>query len=165
MPQELSMKRYALPACLEGKCHENAYIRWLRRKAQAHVVRDRKRFGHESCIGEIYRQRIHQAVQNAGDRDHYTGLPLDWSLISTYDNDLSKSGREEYLRGFANLPTVDHVKAEDGTIKFVICSWRVNDCKTHLSEDEFLSLCEQVVAHIGPAKGRRLNKACSSDSK
>jgi hypothetical protein len=149
MPQILSTKRYSLPACLEGKCQEAAYIRWLRRKAQAHVVRDRKRFGHESCIGEMYRQLIHQAVKNGGDRDYYTGLPLDWGLISTYDNELSKAGREEYLRGFANLPTVDHIKAEDGTTGFVICSWRVNDCKTHLNQDEFLSLCKLVMAHRG----------------
>jgi hypothetical protein len=155
MPDILSTKRYALPACLQGKCHEIAYIRWLRRKAQAHVVRDRKRFGHESCIGETYRQLIHQAVQNGGDRDYYTGLPLDWGLISTYDNELSKTGREAYLRSFANLPTVDHVKAEDGTIKFVICSWRVNDCKAHLTEDEFLSLCKLVIAHRGGENATR----------
>lgn len=149
MPDTLSTKRYALPACLEGKCPEVAYIRWLRRKAQAHVVRDRKRFGYEKCTGEKYRQLIHQAVKSGGDRDYYTGAPLDWSLISTYANELSKTGREEYLRSFANLPTVDHVKAEDGTIRFVICSWRVNDCKTHLNEDEFIALCKLVMAHRG----------------
>ena len=54
---------------------------------------------------------------------------------------------EMFLRTFANLPTVDHVIAEDGKVKFVICSWRVNDCKTHLSEDEFHSLCEQVLEY------------------
>jgi hypothetical protein len=95
----------------------------------------------------MYRQLIHQAVQNGGDRDYYTGQALDWSLISTYDSEQSKAGRDVYLRTFANLPTVDHVIAEDGKVKFVICSWRVNDCKTHLSEEEFLSLCEQVLAH------------------
>jgi hypothetical protein len=147
MPQPVSSKLYSLPACLAGRCEERAYIRWLRRKAQAHVVRDRKRYGPESCIGEMYRRLIHQAVQNGGDRDYYTGQPLDWGLISTYDNEQSKAGRDVYLRTFANLPTVDHVVAEDGKVKFVICSWRVNDCKTHLSEDEFLSICEQVLAH------------------
>src|SRR5258708_17462653 len=127
MPLLISNKLYALPACLEGKCEEKDYVRWLRRKAHAHVVRDRKRFGRESCIGATYRQLIHQAVQSGGDRDYYPGLPLDWSLISTYDNELSKAGRDGYLRTFATLPTVDHVIAEDGTIKFVTCSWRVNE--------------------------------------
>ena len=138
MPQPAPTKLYVLPSCLDGKCTESAYVRWLRRKAQAHVIRDRKRFGQESCIGAMYRQLIHQAVQNVGDRDYYTGQALDWSLISTYDNEQSKAGRDVYLRAFANLPTVDHVIAEDGKVKFVICSWRVNDCKTHLSEEEFL---------------------------
>lgn len=140
-------KLYSLPDCLAGKCAEKAYVRWLRRKAQAHVIRDRQRFGRESCVGAAYRTMIHQAVQNGGDRDYYTGLPLDWSLISTYDNELSKAGRHGYLRTFANLPTVDHVLFPDGSVKFVICSWRVNDCKAHLSEEEFVSLCEQVLAH------------------
>jgi hypothetical protein len=95
---------------------------------------------------------IHQAVKDGGDRDYYTGLPLDWKLISVYDNDAAKQGRSEYLKKFGNLPTVDHVIGHDGSLRFVICSWRVNDCKSHLSEQEFWELCEQVLAH----RGRRL---------
>ena len=147
MPKPISTELYSLPNCLVGKCEERAYVRWLRRKAQAHVIRDRKRFGRESCIGAMYRQLIHQAVQDGGDRDYYTGQLLDWDLISTYDNELSKAGRDGYLRTFANLPTVDHVIAEGGKVKFVICSWRVNDCKAHLTADEFFLLCEQVLKH------------------
>lgn len=139
-------KLYALPACLNGKCGEKAYVRWLHGRAQAHVKRDRKRFGRDSCSGERYRALIHHAVQNGGDRDYYTGLPLDWKLVSTYDNEKAKAGGEEYLRMFANMPTVDHVSGEG---RFVICSWRVNDCKTHLDEQEFLTLCKQVLAHRG----------------
>lgn len=141
------MKRYALPECLNGKCEEVAYIRWLRHKAAAHVKRDRKRFGRERCTGEAYRLMIHEAVKNGGDRDYYTGLPLDWKLISVYDNNDSKEGGAEYLKSFGDLPTVDHVTVADGSIRFVICSWRVNDCKSHLSEQEFWIVCEQVLAH------------------
>jgi len=141
------MKLYELPECLAGQCDERAYVRWLRRKAQAHVKLDRKRFGRESCIGADYRRMIHEAVQNGGNRDYYTGLSLDWTLISIYDNDDAKEGRAEYLKRFGNLPTVDHVIAQDGSVKFVICAWRVNDCKSHLSEQEFWDLCEQVLAH------------------
>ena len=122
-------------------------MRWLRRKAQAHVIRDRQRFGRESCTGKTYRLMIHEAVKNGGDRDHYTGLPLDWALISVYNNEESKKGRAEYLKKFADLPTIDHVTKEDGSIQFVICSMRVNDCKSHLSEQEFWKLCEEVLAH------------------
>ncbi len=71
------MKLFGLPECLKGKCEEVAYIRWLRRKAQAHVVRDRKRFGRENCVGADYRRMIHDAVRKGGDRDYYTGVPLD----------------------------------------------------------------------------------------
>jgi hypothetical protein len=141
------MKLYELPECLIGRCDESNYVRWLRRKAQAHVIRDRKRFGHESCTGADYRRMIHEAVRNGGDRDYYTGLPLDWSLISVYDNDAAQQGGTQYLKRFGNLPTVDHTTAQDGTLHFVICSWRVNDCKSHLSEQEFWNLCEQVLAH------------------
>lgn len=85
------MKLYELPECLKGLCEGAAYVRWLRRKAQAHLKRDRKRFAPESCIGADYRRMIHEAVQNGGDRDYYTGLPLDWSLISVYDNDAAQA--------------------------------------------------------------------------
>lgn len=141
------MKRYELPAFLNGVVSQQTYERWLRRKAAAHVKRDRKRWGQDSCIGEQYRLQIHAAVLNGGDRDYYTGLPLDWTLISTYDNDKSQNGRSDYLRQFSDLPTVDHVVTTDGQRSFVICSWRVNDCKNHLSEPELWDLCEQVLAH------------------
>lgn len=58
------MKRYALPECLRGKCDEAAYESLLRRKPQAHVKRDRKRYGHDSCIGEKYRTLIHEGDSN-----------------------------------------------------------------------------------------------------
>ena len=147
------MRLYELPECLKGRCDESAYVRWLRRRAQAHVKRDRKRLGRESCTGADYRRMIHEAVTNGGDRDYYTGLPLDWSLISVFDNDDAQQGHSEYLKAFGNLPTVDHVRAHDGTLRFVICSWRVNDCKSHLSEQEFWELCEQVLSHRDSRNG------------
>ncbi len=90
---------------------------------------------------------IHEVVKDGADRDYYTGLPLDWRLISVYDNVEAKTGGIEYLRTFGDLPTVDHIIGENGPLRFVICSWRVNDCKSHLSEPEFWKLCEQVLAH------------------
>jgi hypothetical protein len=131
-----------------GLCDAAAYRGWLHRKAQAHVKRDRRRFGHESCSGALYRDLIHQAVCNGGDHDHYTGAALDWTLISTFDNAEAEAGKSEYLAKFAHLPTVDHTKAADGRLKFVICSWKVNDAKSHLSEQQFVALCREVVAHF-----------------
>ena len=141
------MTRFDLPECLNGLCEKDAYRRWLARKAQAHVKRDRKRFGTDSCTVSRYKAMIHEAVCCGGDRDYYTGLPLDWSLISKFDNDAAKQHRSNYLRTFGNLPTLDHTRNCEGQIRFVFCSWRVNDAKNHLSEDEFHELCEQVLAH------------------
>lgn len=123
----------------------STYIRWLRRKAAAHVKRDRKRVDH-SISGEEYRKAIHAAVCDHGTHDFYTGEPLDWSLISTYNNHASKVGKSQYKATFALLPTVDHVSADDGKYDFVICAWRTNDAKSDLSYDEFVALCRKVIA-------------------
>jgi hypothetical protein len=138
---------FELPDFLEGICDRARYVRWLQRKAVAHVKRDRKRYGIDSCTISRYKLMIHEAVLTNGDRDYYTGMMLDWQLISRFDNEEAKSGKSKYLRQFGNLPTVDHVQEANGTLRFVICSWRVNDAKSHLSEEEFWELCEQVLAY------------------
>jgi hypothetical protein len=136
-----------LPECLEGLCSPEAYFRWLEARADAHVKRDRKR-NLAGCDAASYRARIHEAVIAGGSHDYYTGLPLDWSLISTYNNKQAQEGRSEYLRKFAHMPTVDHeFETEGKQFHFVICSWRVNDAKTHLTEQEFCELCTQVLEH------------------
>lgn len=139
-------KRYALPDFLQGRVEESAYIRWLRRKAAAHVKRDRKRCGHE-ITGEEYRLLIHESVKRSAGRDHYTGEELHWDLLSTYCNETSKAQRSVYKATMALLPTVDHVPGADGKYDFVICAWRTNDAKNDLSHDEFIALCRRVIAH------------------
>ena len=98
------MTKRSFPAFLDGTVSQESYERWLLRKAAVHVKRDRKR-GH-TCAGAAYRNAIHEAVVLSGGNDAYTGEKLDWSLISTYDNDASKTGRHAYKAGFALLPTV-----------------------------------------------------------
>lgn len=137
--------RYSVPAAL-GIEH-TTYLRWLRRKAAAHLKRDRKRFPELDLTGEKYRTDIHKAVCDHGTHDFYTGEALDWSLVSTYDNDESKAGKTAYKRDFALLPTVDHVFEPDGTWRFVICAWRTNDAKNDMSHADFVALCQRVVAH------------------
>lgn len=139
-------KLYSLPPFLNGRVDEIAYVKWLRRKVAAHVKRDRKRSASE-IIGLDYRTRIHAAVCASEGSDHYTGEPLDWSLIGTYCNESSKAGRSTYKAGIALLPTVDHVLLQDGTYDFVVCAWRTNDAKNDLSHDEFISLCRRVIQH------------------
>lgn len=124
---------------------QEVYIRWLRRKAAAHLKRDRKRCDYD-ITGEEYRKLIHAAVVDHGTHDFYTGEALNWSLASTWSNDESKAGKTTYKAGFALLPTVDHV-GKDGRYDFVICGWRTNDSKSDLGYEEFLDLCRRVIRY------------------
>ena len=139
------MKLNQLPAFLIGRVSPDSYERWLFRKAQAHVKRDRKRG--RQCAGSEYRSAIHRAVVQSGGKDAYTGEQLDWSLISQYDNDASKSGKHAYKAGFALLPTVDHFESALHDSGFRICAWRTNDAKHDLNLEDFLTLCHRVVAY------------------
>ena len=135
---------YPVPPTLNVE--QATYIRWLRRKAAAHVKRDRARATH-AITGEAYRHAIHAAVTDHGVNDFYTGELLNWSLVSRYNNEDSKLGRSTYKAGFALLPTVDHVLTADGKWDFVICAWRTNDAKNDMSQAEFLDLCRRVIAY------------------
>jgi hypothetical protein len=139
------MRLFELPAFLDGVISPEAYVRWLQRKAAAHVRRDRKRWNNSASVSE-YKRAIHNAVCVSGGKDAYTGEQLDWHLISTYDNDESKQGRREYKARFALLPTVDHVGDGTGPVDFKICAWRTNDAKGDLSLEEFVALCSKVLA-------------------
>jgi hypothetical protein len=140
-------KKHALPLFLEGVVTEEVYERWLKRKAVAHVKRDRKRG--RVCAVSSYKEAIHAAVIASNGMDAYTGEQLAWPLISTYDNDDSKDGRHAYKAGFALLPTVDHHQADVHDANFKICAWRTNDAKNDLSLDAFIELCRRVLAHAG----------------
>ncbi len=124
------------------------YLRWLNRKAIAHVIRDKKR-GNENASRAEYKAAIHAAVVNSGGVDAYTGQPLDWTLLSKYNNEESESGRRTYKKQFANLPTVDHVDDGLGAPDFRICSWRINDSKHDLTLDEFIEVCKAVLDYQG----------------
>jgi hypothetical protein len=143
-----------MPEFLHGVISAEAYERWLSRKAAAHVKRDRLR-DFSGTTRALYKETIHAAVLLSNGVDAYTGERLDWRLISTYNNEESKTGRHKYKAGFALLPTVDHVRAEATEASFKICSWRTNDAKHDLSHDEFMDLCQLVLEHAGHAVTRR----------
>lgn len=145
------MKLFDLPAFLDGVVTRETYVRWLQRKASAHLKRDRKR-GNTVVTGSEYKRAIHKAVCASEGRDAYTNEPLDWNLISTYDNDESKQGRRTYKARFALLPTIDHLGDGTGLADFRICGWRTNDAKGDLSVDDFVALCIRVVAAHGLSK-------------
>jgi hypothetical protein len=87
----MSTLQYPVPDCIKGNCDQARYSRWLHRKAVAHARRDRKR--DVDCTIARYKAEIHAAVSSSGHLDFYTGEPLDWSLVSTYNNESSKGGR------------------------------------------------------------------------
>jgi len=138
---------YGVPECIKDKCEQKVYSRWLQRKAIAHVKTDRKRFEVGTCTIAGYKMAIHRAVKEGGDRDFYTGEPLRWGLISTYRNAASVEGKSKYKKSLALLPTVDHTRDEQGNLKFVICSWRMNDMKSDMTDAELYDLCELVLRH------------------
>lgn len=137
------------PAFLDGVIEPAAYWRWLHRKATAHVVRDRSR-GHACGVAQ-YKGAIHAAVLESRGKDAYTGEPLHWHLISTYDNAASTAGKHAYKATFALLPTVDHVLADATSASFRICAWRTNDAKHDLALPDFLALCRATLEHAGYA--------------
>lgn len=139
-------RKYQLPPFLTGKVTQEAYERWLRRKAQAHIKRDRHR-GNKTANAEAYRVAIHEAVLESYGCDSYTGEELNWSLISQYDNDKSRENGRYYKHRFALLPTIDHVGDGTGSADFKICSWRTNDAKSDLEMSAFLALCQVVLEH------------------
>jgi hypothetical protein len=138
--------RYNLPSFLEGKIAQRDYVKWLRRRAAAHVKRDRGR-KNESAIGQAYRDAIQKAVTDSQGLDAYTGEELKWSLISKYNNEESKKRGREYKKEFALLPSVDHVGDGRGSADFKICAWRTNDAKNDLNYEEFIELCRRVIEH------------------
>ena len=140
-------RKHQFPECIAGMVSADVYERWLKRKAAAHVKRDRKRG--RLCANSAYKEAIHRAVIACEGKDAYTGEDLDWSLISTYRNEDSRAGRHGYKSQFALLPTVDHHESDVPGSEFRICAWRTNDAKNDLSVDSFVALCKRVLEHAG----------------
>lgn len=154
------MRKYQLPTFLEGVITQTHYEHWLYRKAMTHIKRDRKR-GKVDASNEEYKLAIHRAVDESHGKDAYTDEPLDWTLLSTYDNDESKARKAEYKKRFALLPSVDHVGNQIGPTEFRICGWRTNDAKNDLSYEEFVDLCRKIMHVANQGKLRIANKVGS----
>jgi hypothetical protein len=144
----MSARKYTLPKFLDGTVSIEVYDKWLSRKAKAHFDRDRKR-GYVDISAALYKEKIHDAVLRSYGKDKYTGEMLNWSLISTYDNEKSKEGKHSYKASFAYLPTVDHVETLYHGSGFCICGWRTNDMKHDLSHGDLIDLCLKIVEYSG----------------
>jgi hypothetical protein len=154
----MSARKYQIPLFLQGVISQEAYSRWLARKAAAHVKRDRKRGNPEATI-ESYKGAIHEAVSSSGGLDDYTGERLSWELVSTYENGAAQLGRRVYKAGFATLPTVDHVVDGLGPANFKICAWRTNDAKSDLDHAAFVELCRKVISHHDASRQDLLSRS------
>jgi hypothetical protein len=141
-----SPRKYELPPPIAQLTTQAAYERWLRRRARAHVGRDRNRENLTATI-EKYKVAIHRAVKLSEGRDFYTGEALNWRLLSQYNNAESKAGGRVYKAKLALMPSVDHVGDGRGVPEFRICAWRTNDAKSDLTQVEFVDLCRKVVEH------------------
>lgn len=137
------MKIYILPSFLLRIVPEQKYKIWLQRKAAAHRRRDNKRWGTNYSIAQ-FKMAIHKAVIKSNGFDDYTGQPLDWRLINSYNNQLSKLNKAKYKKTFNYLPTVDHANPWSKKIDFKICSWILNDVKHDLSIKELKELVDKL---------------------
>lgn len=127
------------------KVRQEVYERWLDRKAKSIKRRNKEKDGKDYGLG-LYKEAIHKAVCDSEGKDFYTGENLDWSLLSKFDNTEAKKGGVAYFKKFSLLPTVDHYDGRH-KIDYVICSWKVNDAKNHMSYYEFVELCRKVINH------------------
>jgi hypothetical protein len=149
MTRPASNRKWRLPKCLGAfALDEDAFLKWLDRKAKAHVGRDQKR-GSQSATVPGYKQAILDAIEESQGGDYYTGEKLDWSRIGLWRNAEAAERRGDYRREFWMLPSVDHDFADSAKPVFHICSWRMNDSKNDQSIAEFLQLAARVQKHLG----------------
>ena len=138
------MMAYTKPNFIPETISQQQYGKWLTRKANAHVRRDRRR-GNTTATVKEYKEAIHEAVINSQGFDAYTGESLDWELICKYNNKEAQKGGRAYKKLFALLPSVDHVDDGKGPANFKICSWQTNDAKNDLTLEEFIGLCKKII--------------------
>lgn len=140
------LAKYPLPVFLEGRITPAVYLKWLDNRAGSLFKRDKKRQKPYISAGSkvVYKEKIHKAIMDSGEFDPYTGEPLAWELIGTWDT--SHDQPEGYERKFALLPTIDHITP--AALEFEICSWQINKAKSDLDPAEFVALCKSVVNHF-----------------
>jgi hypothetical protein len=60
----MTRRKYELPDFLVAVCSREHYVRWLQRKATAHVRRDRH-WGNPEARQAVYKVAIHEATLNS----------------------------------------------------------------------------------------------------
>ena len=141
-------RKWKIPDCLKPKISdEDAFRKWLARKALSVRKRDRKRNVPVLSLS-VMKQAIVSAIERSNGCDFYTGEPLDWHLISKWVGSEEGTSANDYRRKFWMLPSVDHDFTDPAKPAFHICSWRTNDSKNDQSIEEFLALADAVRRHL-----------------
>jgi hypothetical protein len=145
-----SPRVYFLPPFLNGICTEAVYRKWLHTRSHELYVRDRNQ-GRPYALASssaLYKKAIHAAACGSGLNDPYTGELMKWELIGTWRTDSARVKGDIYAsKGYYLMPTVDHVDPYADTLGVEICSWRINECKSGLSPEEFVGVCKKVVGY------------------
>jgi hypothetical protein len=129
-PKKKRNSPYSIPVRLKtDQFSQSDYKDWLDSKAKSHRKRDNKRWNTTYTLAD-YRKALHRAVEAGNECDPYTGEPLDWSIVKTYNNAVSTTGGFPYRSKFKNLPTVDHRDPNSKKPDFEIISWQVNTAKS-----------------------------------
>ncbi|MGA2506368.1 MAG: hypothetical protein ABSF80_02715 [Chitinispirillaceae bacterium] len=151
MPLVLDLSQYPFPSFLEGRCTPAVYYKWLNKRADSVFTRDKKRRKPFALTAtrEAYKMKIHKAVVDGGLNDPYTGEPLAWDLIGTWDT--SHKQPDGYEKRFTLLPTIDHITPD--VLDFEIYSYQINKAKNDLNPAEFVELCKKVVQFRENSRG------------
>jgi hypothetical protein len=137
---------YLLPTYLEGICSQKVYSKWLLQRARELYKRDKKQKRPCALTGSrsLYRKAIHEAVCAGSLFDPYTGDMLSWVRICTWNTTKGIDNHDIFKKDFTLLPTVDHIDPNAQELRFEICSWLINCCKSNFTPDEFVGICKKV---------------------
>jgi hypothetical protein len=143
---------YPLPPFLEGIVTPEQFRIWLFHKAKTLLDRDRKakRLCAKGANRKMYRDAIYDAVIRGALCDPYTGETLAWDKLGMWNPEKDKDLNDNFEKEFSLLPSVDHIDPNAGGLKFEICGWLVNTCKSNFTPDEFVAICKDVVTHCSP---------------
>lgn len=151
-------RSYPIPAHLKQMgITQDDFGNWLDRVTNAHTKRDRRRWKGQ-VERKVYRAAIYKAVAAGGDRDYYTGEPLNWKLLEYFAKSRVANRREK------ECPTIDHESSNPRAPVFRICSLRTNKCKSNYSTRELGEFCRAFIKHQKKVTNIGLNERRHSRS-
>jgi hypothetical protein len=137
-------RSYPVPSFLtEQGISQHTYGKWLDKVTAAITKRDRVRLKPAIIMPAVVRSAVHNAVCDGGDKDYYTGEPLDWRLLQHFNLEPTRADKANHYRA----PSVDHYVLSATNPVFRICSLRTNKCKSDYSLQELEDFCKKFLAH------------------